>query len=318
MPGNGFFAPTSQWNAALPPTTPLDPYSANRVATLSASVAAAIGRNQPPVVNVGQYSTPFYVVGPQTPRVPVKIDNKFGNGLRSALSSGVPIPATATAASGSDGHLAVYDPSADTMWEFWQATRKGDGWHASWGGAMRGVSSNPGYYSNAVWPGPSTSEGWSWGATGTSIPVAAGLIRASEIAAGYIPHAVAASVPDACSSWFVSPAQRSDGKDGNPNNCMPEGARLRLDPTLNVDALPLSPIARVIARAAQQYGIIVRDVTHSTFTFYAEDPKSAGALVYGAGGPLGQVGHYSMLTGFPWSRLQMIAAKQCKVAPCTP
>jgi hypothetical protein len=169
-----------------------------------------------------------------------------------------------------------------------------------------------------VWPGVSYSEGWSWGATGTSIPVAAGLIRASEIAAGYIPHAIAASVPDACASWFVSPAQRSDGNDANFNNCVPEGARLRLDPSLNVDALPLSPIARVIARAAQQYGIIVRDVTHSTFTFYGEDPKSAGTLVYGAGGPLGDVGHYSMFSGFPWRSLQVIAAKQCKAAPCTP
>jgi hypothetical protein len=99
---------------------------------------------------------------------------------------------------------------------------------------------------------------------------------------------------------------------------MPEGARLRLDPALNVDALPLSPIAKVIARAAQQYGIIVRDVTHSTLTFYAEDPKTAGPLVYGAGGPLGQVGHYTMLTGFPWASLRMIAAKQCRATPCTP
>jgi len=87
---------------------------------------------------------------------------------------------------------------------------------------------------------------------------------------------------------------------------------------VNVSALPLSPVARLIARAAQQYGIIVRDVTNSSFAFFAEDPASAGATLYTAAGPQGDIGHYAALAGFPWERLQVLAARQCSVAPCSP
>jgi hypothetical protein len=315
VPGNGFFAPTSPWNAAVAPSTPLDSQSPARIAALVASIAASVGRYQPPAINVSQFSTPLYVVGPDTPGVSVKIDNQFGGGLRAALSTGVPIPSTARAAGGTDAHLSVYQPSSDTLWEFWGAWVAADGWHASWGGAMRQVSSNPGYYSNSVWPGASDNEGWSWGATASSLPVAAGLIRSAEIVAGSIPHALAVGIPDACAGAFVWPAQRMDGTDSNAN-CLPEGAKLRLDPSVNVDALPLSPIGRVIARAAQQYGMIVRDVTHSALVFYAEDPATGGTTAYGAGGPLGDVTSAGALSGFPWGSLQMVAAPVCMRAPC--
>jgi hypothetical protein len=315
VPGNGLFAPTSPWNAALPASVPLDARSPNRIAVLSNTISAAIAHNMPPVVNAGSFSTPFYIEPAGAPRVQVNLDSEFGSGLRKALAAGVPIPAGATAGAGSDGHLSVWQPATNTLWEFWGASKKADGWHARWGGAMVNVSSNLGYYSNSVWPGASTSEGWSWGATATSLPVAAGLVTGAEIRSGVIPHALAAAVPDACGSVFFWPAQRTDGSSSDPN-CIPEGAHLRLNPAVNVDALNLSPIAKALAHAAQTYGIIVRDVTHSTFTFFAEAPATAGAGMYTASGAMGQVDHYTALDGFPWSSLQVIAAKQCKIAPC--
>jgi hypothetical protein len=97
---------------------------------------------------------------------------------------------------------------------------------------------------------------------------------------------------------------------------MPAGARLRLDPTVNVDLLALSPVARALARAAQQYGLIVRDITNGNVAFYAEDPTTAGAGAYDPAGPLGDVAHWDALKGFPWDRLQLLASRSCTAAPC--
>jgi hypothetical protein len=315
VPGNGFFAPTSPWNVGLDPAAPLDPHSATRVAALSAVIAAAAARNSPSVVNVGTYSTPLYVVDGSTPRVPVQLDHAGAPALRGVFASGVPIPAGAIASHGSDAHMTIYQPSTDTLWEFWQATPQADGWHAVWGGAIRGVSANPGYFSDAAWPGAG-AEGWMWGASASGLPVAAGLITAADLRAGVIAHAVAAAIPNACKSLFMWPAQRTDGTSTS-GDCIPEGARLRLDPAVNVDALRVSPIARMIARAAQRYGIIVRDVTNSNVAFFAEHPATAGAALYGAAGPAGTV-DYRSLAGFPWGQLQMLAGRMCGKRPCGP
>jgi hypothetical protein len=270
-----------------------------------------------PAVQTASSSTPLYVVGEGQPRLKVTLDTgSWGDSLRAALADGVPIPPGATPAAGTDGHLAVYQPSTDTMWEFFQASLQADGWHASWGGAMQHVSSNPGYFSNAAWPGLAPNDGWHWGSTASSLPVAAGLVLGKELRAGSIPHAVAAAVPHACADAFVWPAQRTDG-DSRASDCIPEGAHLRLDPTLNVDALNLSPVARALAHAAQTYGIIVRDQTLGSFAFLAEDPATAGADTYsGANSVWGGVADWQALDRFPWSSLQMLDAPVCTRAPC--
>ena len=54
------------------------------------------------------------------------------------------------------------------------------------------------------------------------------------------------------------PAQRSDGSNRS-DDAIPAGTRLRLDPSVDVADLGLSPVAAMIARAAQTYGFIVTD-----------------------------------------------------------
>jgi hypothetical protein len=308
------FAPTSPWNTRLSPDAKIDPVSESRVRALAEAIAAATARNQPAVINTSSYSTPLYVVGKNARRVRVKLDHRYGAGLRRVLRRGVPIPEEAVQSSGSDGHLTVFQPSTDTIWELWQATKKADGWHASWGGAMRNVSRNQGIYSPKAWPAASRSEGWIWGSTASSLPISAGLITGDDLRSGHIEHALAAAVPDACAGMFVWPAQRTDGAS-REKDCIPEGTRLRLDPAVDVSKLRISPVARLVARAAQEYGIIVRDVTHSNFAFFGEDPRTAGASVYKAAGPVGGL-TYKSLAGFPWDRLQVIAARRCTKAPC--
>src|SRR5262245_24712797 len=96
----------------------------------------------------------------------------------------------------------------------------------------------------------------------------------SELESGVIPHALAMNIPDARARVYSLPAQRTDG-GSTAANAIPEGARFRLDPNLNVDSLNLPPVTRAMAVAAQRYGIIVRDVTHHAISFFAENPATA-------------------------------------------
>jgi hypothetical protein len=151
--------------------------------------------------------------------------------LQRAFDS-VPPPDDARPAAGTDGHLLVWQPATDRLWEFWKLRRASDGWHARWGGAMSDVSRNAGYF-----PAP-------FGATGTGLPLLGGLIRASELRSGRIDHALALAIPKAKAGQFVWPAQRSDGSGTGPD-AIPEGTRLRIDPRLDLSTLGL-PLRRQV------------------------------------------------------------------------
>jgi len=313
------FAPDSVWNAALSSDAPLDPSSDARVGALVDEVADEVRRGVGPWISESHYSTPLYVVRGAQRRVRVKLDaGSWADSLRGALAAGVPIPRGARPADGSDGHLTIHQPSTDTMWEFWRAVKRPDGWHASWGGVMRRVSQSPGYYTDAAALGLKPQEGWNWGSTATSLPVIGGTILSEELRRGRLDHALALSVRDACARIFTWPAQRTDG-GLRGDDCLPEGAHLRLDPSLDVGALDLPPITRILAEAAQRYGIIVRDVTHTAVGFYAEDPTPTGRQPYtGTGGLYGGLEPWEFLPRFPWKHLQLLRMYLCAKAPCEP
>lgn len=80
----------------------------------------------------------------------------------------------------------VWQPSTDTLWEFWQLRRDRDGWQASWGGRMDRVSSASGAYA------PPHAN---WGATASSLALAGGVITPGELRRGRIDHALAIAIP---------------------------------------------------------------------------------------------------------------------------
>jgi hypothetical protein len=320
-PGSGtavrLFAPDSVWNAPLSDSAPLDPTSGARMAELSAEVRAEVASGIGPWITESSYSTPLYTVPAGQPRVRVTLDTgSWGAKLQQVLDHGVPIPAGASPAKGTDGHLTVYQPSSDTLWEFWRAVKKADGWHASWGGAMQRVSQSPGYYTNAAWPTLAPWEGWNWGSTATSLPMIAGTIMIHELQRGRIDHALAVDIPDACAKTFSWPAQRTDGGLTTPD-CLPQGAHLRLDPALDLSKLSLPRITRILAEAAQRYGMIVRDKTYRAVGLYAEDPTPTGTEPYwGPDGLYGGLAPWKFLPRFPWDRLQLLRMTVCSQAPC--
>lgn len=287
------FAASSVWNAPLSSSAGRDPKSSVYVSDLMSQIARG-GL----WMNTYAYSTPVFTVPAGALTVRVKLapsSNPTGPSLQQTWLS-VPMPPRARPASGSDGHLVIWQPSSDRMWEFWKLTKKADGWYAQWGGTMDDVSANPGYYTD-----PSD-----WGATATSLPLLGGLIRPSELAAGHIDHALAIAIPAARARYFAWPAQRTDGYV-NSAGAIPEGQRFRLDPKLNLNAIQMSPLVRMIAVAAQRYGIIVRDQAEAV-TFYAEDTNAEGAPnpYYGPHGWF--EGQYvsNLLKAFPWSHLEAL------------
>ena len=123
-------------------------------------------------------------------------------------------------------------------------------------------------------------------------------------------------IPDACVGVFSWPAQRTDGTDPT-TDCLPEGAHLRLDPSLDLSSLTLPPITRMLAEAAQRYGLIVRDRTHHAVGLYAEDPTRTGTDPYsGADGLYDGLRPWNFLPQFPWDRLQLLKMRLCRHAPC--
>jgi hypothetical protein len=297
---SGLFAPDSVWNAPLGAQAPLDPSSPRLVRALLREIVAEQQQRNGPWIETRSYSTPIYRVAADQPTVPVTLDNAqpWARTLRRALRA-VPIPAEAQPAAGTDGHLTILQPSTDRLWEMWRARREPDGWHAGWAGAIEHVSRSPGYYTRTSWPGARSY----WGATATSLPVSAGTMTIDELRRGRIDHALAIDVPSARAGAYAWPAQRSDGQNQDPDS-LPEGAHLRLDPQLDIASLYLPPMAQAMALAAQRYGMIVRDQTHQSIGFYAEDPTPTGSNPYPA--LMGQEYPNDLLAGFPWDHVEVL------------
>jgi hypothetical protein len=283
------FAPDSFWNALLANNAPLTADSASLVAELKRSVDRDIALKRGPWINVRSYSTPIYKVPADQPTVRVKLD-QWNPALQAAFDA-VPIPPGAIAAAGTDANMVVWQPATDSMWEFWLMKRQTDGWHARWGGKMTGVSTNEGRYPN------------NWGAPATSLPQIGGTITIEEMRSGRIPHALAMAVPEPKRGVFVWPARRTDGWSDRPE-AIPEGTRFRLDPALDLSKLALPRATRILAEAAQRYGMVVRDKS-ANVALYGEDPTPTGTDPWPA--LFGGLPPNKILQAFPWARLQALA-----------
>jgi hypothetical protein len=287
------FAPNSVWNEPLSAHSSLDPRSRAYVAQLVLQVD-----RDGPWINTSQFSTPVFTVSAHQRTVKVVLDNKTTDDWAALQASwiAVPVPRNARAAAGTDEHMVVWQPSTDRMWEFWQMHKVEGQWHAVWGGTIDHLSSNPGYY----------TDHREWGATATSLPLLGGLIRPSELAAGHIDHALALAVPAAQAANLAWPAERTDGYIRSPNE-IPEGQHFRLDPKLDLNRISMPPVIRMMAVAAQKYGVIVRDQSGAV-SFYAEDTAAEGRPdpYHALSGFFEDQYVNNLLKSFPWSHMQAL------------
>jgi hypothetical protein len=296
-----FFAPTSPWNEALEDGTPLDLDSGLLAGAFATEVSNEIQTGRGPSISTSSYGVSLYTVPADQPTVPVQLISPLSDPALDSALSAVPLPESARPAAGSDGHLVVWQPSTDRLWEFWRLTRGAGGWQASWGGAIHEVSTNSGTYGPSSWAGASRS----WGASASSLSIAAGLITFEDLARGSINHALAIGIPNVRGGVYAWPAARTDGGSLDPTS-LPEGAHLRLDPSLNLTSMHMPPLTLMLAEAAQRYGIIVRDGA-ANVTFYAQAPSASENNPFA--GPSGYLeGKYParLLASFPWRHLQLL------------
>jgi hypothetical protein len=300
------FSPESFRNTPLPPNTPLDVLSGAYVSDLAGKV-----ERHGAYVNHSAYSTPVYTVTPRhKPRQvfvanPGHRDCTTGSPCLVEQWKRVPLPKYPVPAQGTDGSMVVYQPSTDTMWEFWQFRMERGRPYASYGGRIENLSANPGYYTS--------TPGSGFGAAATSIPLLAGLQRIEELRAGSIDHVVSFSMLEP-QRGFRWPAQRGDGRN-LAVTAAPEGTCFRLPANLDVNSLGLTPYGVTVARAVQRYGMVMTDATSVGVALLAETPRKGTDPYAGPDGILGGLydddGPQGALRGFPWRSLQALAPGVC-------
>lgn len=243
----------SAWNTPIAGNAALDPNSSAMIGSITQSLTS----------DPTQYTYPVYFADANTPRYSVpctmyRCTVVSGSGTSSSSTlSNVPIPNGARASAGSDAQIIIIDTTNGTEYDLWQVRQNGSSWSVSNGSVY-----------NIYWDGMPSR----YGSRGAGVPYYAGLIRPWEIAAGRIDHAIAFAYPSPKSGVCVWPASKTDGNSGS-SNAIPEGARLQLDPSLtdaDFAAWGLDRTGRIIARALQQYGMILIDVSGS-FKIMAEN-----------------------------------------------
>jgi hypothetical protein len=250
------YAAKSAFNQPIPAGAAIDPRSDAYVAKL-----AQAGGGHGLFVALQRWTVPVYYAKASTPRTNVRLTASWRVAdwmLR------VPIPGNAAPDPSSDGHMTILDRATGCEFDFYQARHENGGWSAGWGNSLR--LAGKGVYSHG------------FSARGSGFANLAGVIWPKELRDGTIRHALMFSYPDTSSRGAVGPATETDGESTDAD-ALPEGARLRLDPSLDLRKLGLSPAAYTIGRALQRYGMYLGD-TGGSVTLYAVNRQSYSGNPY--------------------------------------
>lgn len=259
-----FFSESSFWNTPIPTDAQSDPKSDHYIKMLETEPT---GQNF--LINIEKWTIPVYEVHDTTPRYKIGLykltdaDKVEWRSKRDYYGHGpafdaepVPIPSDATPDREYDSHMALVDYKNRVAWDMWGLHKNPDGtWQSKTG--MKYSLDGDGTFTkdtfNVVngesihFHGPSRAPG---------VPAIAGLIMYDEVKNGEIKHKLAACTRFAAYKQFTYPAIWTDGfmKDG-----IPEGATIQLDPNLDLSQFDLLPGEKIVAKAAQKYGIVIVD-----------------------------------------------------------
>jgi hypothetical protein len=261
LTGGRLYAATSPFNQVIPANPQLDPRSASYVRLLSRS------KNEKGfVLSVKEWTVPAYFAQRGTARYDVRIsgqppgahyDPNFVHDVPRIMHD-VPIPANARPDPMEDAHLSVIDPATRCEYDLYGAELTASGWTAKWANVNSTAKSG-------IYPfGLSTR--------GTGFAPLAGMIWPAELRSGRINHALVFAFPYTRSGGPAYPATASDGKT-KLAAALPQGARVQLDPALDLDSLYLTTYERTIAVALQRYGMYLGD-TGGALALYAVSPQS--------------------------------------------
>ena len=269
------FSETSPWNTPIPTNAPTDPDSEKMIAMLSAKgtqLSANLKKWTVPVFAIDAFRSPHLNVRTTSDCLSPRVDPDGDN-----LAQGIPIPDDVWPDPSDDGHLSLIDTNKHECWDYSRFVRisstkvtasRIDVWDLN-GSGYRVP------FTGTNW--------WTCGARGSGTPLLGGLVRPEEVQAGVIRHALAfgcpvnrrSRSPDTKEELCSPPAERTDG-EGIGAQYIPEGARLQLDPALDLQTLNLSKAALVVARALQVYGMYDVD-NAATCSLYFQNVGTDGA-----------------------------------------
>ncbi len=275
--GRDFFPDSAVWTTPVSPEAAIDPRSAEYVARLA---------QLEPVVSVRESTVSVFVATADSPRFTVT--PTAPNASPESVLEHVPIPTHAVPDPAQSGHLAVFDRTSRCVYELYGLRQDATGWLADWANTTPADG-------EGVYP-----DGLSTRASG--LASTAGLIWPDELLSGTIPHALVFSYPFTRRGGPVPPATRTNGTDADPS-ALPIGAKLVLDPALDLGTLGLGPAELAIATALQRYGMILGD-TSEGFQLFAVHARSFPADPYMS--TWGDV-VWADISAIPFDRMQVIA-----------
>lgn len=229
------------------------------------------------VIQVGQYSSTVFFAGVTTPLSDIALPcGEFWElGISEIINAPIPDwavpsndvdgsaepPIGCGEESAQDNFMVILDIDNRCEYDLWQARREDNQWVASFATAfdMDGTGVHPNGLSSR----------------GSGFAFLGGVIWPSELAAGEIKHPLSFSYEFPKSGGPVAPATDSDGVS-TENFALPEGARLQLDPDFDLNTLDLTDHEHTIAKAMQEYGLILVDRGGGgPVGLYAVDPSSS-------------------------------------------
>jgi hypothetical protein len=286
--------PNGPWYDRAP--TILEPVSGPRTQAMRKDPAGDTG------INVTRGSVKVYLAKLSDPLISI-VDVKHSN-----LTVQVRVPVGAVPDVGSDGCMWIAQPDGTYV----------DLWIAKWVNPTRidtmrlgrGRLDGPGM--GPAVRDPATGEFVPAGVRATGGPWPAGMIRRHEIEAGVIPHAIPIALPVERMLYtsshygensgehiygvrgeqsgpvgfgnqrgYVSPATEQDWNGRWVyKGPIPMGQRFVIPRSVDLASLGLNPAALMLAKAAQDYGVVVCDTTQGGdlwVTFYAENDPALNA-----------------------------------------
>lgn len=252
------FHETSPFYQKLPDDTPVAPDSAELSAAFKRQTIQYYGTPETPNldVNFSNFAPALYVSRNSDPAYDIvmwncqgKTDPNWADEISEQLK-GIHIPADMIPDQSADGSVSIFNEDDGTVTDLWQVRKNGDQWEACWGGKILNAAESIGAFE----PG--------YGASASGLAQSAYVIRHQELVNGKINHVINVGLPEikAWPAWSW-PANRTDG--GHTGTALTIGQILRLPADLDIDSLNLSPAARTIAIAAQEYGIMVTETSGS-------------------------------------------------------
>jgi hypothetical protein len=280
--GARYWSPSSPFNTPIPENPRLDPESTAMTAHLSTKV----------VFDLYEFGIAVNLVDSSTPRTDVYCLADWGDCPTDSMNP-IPVPSDLTVPPGSDGNTVLVDWSRRRAVSLHQPQANSNGsWSATWVTVadLNGSGVPP------------------EGGNGSGVSHLAGVVELDEIAGGHIDHALVFSTDIACQGLLRYPARKTDGQSTR-SDCVPQGARVQLDPSINVDLLDVPEGVKTVARALQEYGAYAVDRGGAPMALYFQVAPDARAGFPGrVYVDAGLTKDYFSTGEVPWNRLRVLRA----------